>query len=87
LAFLYATNSLLGAAIAVASFASATAIIWPLLIASVAIGIAIAILNSTAVQQWIDRCYFSKNFTSRTPKKYFLSLDEELRGYKNAVGA
>ena len=80
LAFLYFSNSILGARIALAAFYSLGPLFWPILLLSVAVGITIALINNSSLKTWISRCEFSIG------EKYD-SFEHQLKGYHDAVGA
>lgn len=81
LGHLYVANGLLGICIAASSaFFPAAVIFWPAIIASFALSIAIAIANSSALQNWVSKSYFGLGEAYKT-------FDEELRAYTHAVGA
>lgn len=91
LGWLYVTNGLLGIAIAIAAYCTAT-IFWPLLITSFIVGIAIAYVNRSAIQQWFSRCYFnnssSENLKNNESKIFpYLTLEEEMKAYDSAIGS
>lgn len=77
---LYAINGFLGIAFPIAIYFSAGALIWPLLIFSFGIGIAIAYVNAGALKSWISRCEFSIG-------ERYTSFDEQVDAYRKAVGA
>jgi len=78
LAQLYLLNGFLGIVFPFVIYFSIGAVVWPLFFISFAIGIAIALINNSALKNWISRCEFS------TSEKYS-SFDEQLNAYKNAV--
>ena len=80
LAFLYASNGILGSWIALAACFSLGTLFWPVFLLSFAIGIAIAILNNSKLKTWISRCEFSLG------EKY-TSFEAQSKAYCDAVGA
>ena len=60
--FLYGINGSLGILVALAGFFS-WAIFWPLLVLSFIVGIVIAVISSSALKDWMSRCYFSMAVT------------------------
>jgi hypothetical protein len=94
LATLYGISGILSGAVALAAYFS-MAIFWPLLILSFLAGIAIAILSSTALRDWVSRCYFSKivsdvrTATQGMPpfRPYpYTTLNDEYNAFKKAMG-
>ncbi len=88
---LYAANGVLGIAIAIMAYFTIGAIFWFVLAVSFALSIWIAIINSSALQQWMARCYFSIDASAKISKKEekpypYPELDEELKAYHGAVG-
>jgi hypothetical protein len=95
LGVLYGFNGLLGLGIALAGYYG-WILYWPLFILSFIVGIAIAIVTTPAVQEWISRCYFSKRVsviraqTKGNPpfKPYpFATAHSEFSAFKSAIGA
>lgn len=92
---LYLINGVLGVAVALAGY-YVSAIFWPLLILSFIVGIAIALISASALQEWISRCYFSKSVslvraaTHGNPpfKPYpYATANAEFNAYQSALGA
>lgn len=79
LARLYVASGILGGYLAVASFFSLP-FFWPVLIAAILIGIAIAFYKASEIKDWISRCRFSKG-------EHYHSLDDELKAFNSAMGA
>lgn len=80
LAGLYFSNGVLAARIAAAGFFSLGTLFWPLLLLSIGIGIAIALVNNSQLKTWLSRCEFSVG------EKY-VSFNAQLKGYHDAMGA
>jgi hypothetical protein len=94
LGILFGMNGVLGIALAIAGYAS-LAIFWPLAILSFVVGIAISLISDSALQEWISRCYFSRNVSDiraatggKAPfKPYpYPTTDSEYNAYKSAMG-
>jgi hypothetical protein len=79
LSLLYGASGILGAYISVAAFLGSISFFWPVLIASILVGVAIAHFKSSAIKDWISRCRFSKG-------EHYDSLDAELVAFQSAVG-
>lgn len=91
---LYVINGALGIAVALAGY-FAMAIFWPLLLLSIIVGIVIALISASALQEWMSRCYFSngvslvRTATQGKPpfKPYpYLTADAEFKAYQSAIG-
>lgn len=76
LTLLYILSGALGVRI---SFAVFFPLSWPILLLSIAIGVAVSVANTSALKTWISRCEFSKG------EKY-TSFEEQVNGYYDAVG-
>ncbi|WP_133650320.1 hypothetical protein [Paraburkholderia flava] len=78
LSALYVASGILGAYVAVAAFFGTIPFFWPVLVASILIGIAIALYKGAELKTWISRCKFSKS--------EYHTLNEELDAYNSAAG-
>jgi len=83
---LYAISGVLGVYIALSPLLSGVPFIaswlpplWPILVIAIVIGVVIVYFKSTAINDWVSRCKFSK-----TPGYH--SLDEELKAFNSAMG-
>jgi hypothetical protein len=94
LAGLYFINGALGVAVAVTAYMT-MAIFWPLLILSFIVGIIIATISSSALQDWMSRCYFSDGVTKvravtngKQPYQTYPypTANDEFKAYKSAIG-
>ncbi|MGH8778813.1 hypothetical protein [Paraburkholderia sp.] len=80
LAGLYFTSGALGLYIAIATaFFPAAVLFWPAIVASFVIALAIAIVNSSAMHNWISRCYFGTG-------EHYEDINAELKAYNKAAG-
>lgn len=52
---------------------------WPILIATILVGIAIAMIKESALKDWISRCKFGKG------EKHYISFVNEMQGYCSAM--
>jgi len=95
LGVLYEINGALGIAVALAGYYT-MAIFWPLLILSFIVGIAIALVSASALQEWMSRCYFSNSVSvvraathGKPPfKPYpYPSANAEFKAFQSALGA
>ncbi|WP_186065047.1 T6SS effector BTH_I2691 family protein [Burkholderia gladioli] len=82
---LYLSSGILGMYIALSPAVSSIPLIgawlpplWPILVVSIAIGVVVVHVESTAIVEWVALCKFSK-----TPA--YRSLDEELKAFNFAV--
>lgn len=91
LGMLYGFSGLLGGVIALGVFFS-WPFMWPLMILSIAVNIAIGLLNSNAISDWLGKCFFSVRTSEKlkeraTSQLDYVSLGEELEQYAKAMGA
>jgi hypothetical protein len=78
---LYLASGGLGLYVAIAAaFFPAAVLFWPAIIASFVIALAIAVVSSNALQNWVSRCYFGTG-------EHYDDVNEELKAYNHAVGA
>lgn len=94
LAGMYFINGALGIAVAVTGYFT-MAIFWPLLVLSIIVGIAVGLMGSGALQDWVSRCYFSNGVSGlraathgKAPfKSYpYPTANDEFKAYKTATG-
>lgn len=61
------------------------------MILSVAVNVAIGLLNSNAIADWLSKCFFSTSNTNKLQQTgqqlEFKDLGEELEQYAKAMGA
>lgn len=79
LGWLYGVNGVLGLYVAFFSITGAIPLFWPVFIASILIGVGIALLKASELQDWVKRCKFSTG-------EHYHSLDDELKAFSSAVG-
>lgn len=91
---LYFLNGALGVAVAVTGYYT-MAIFWPLLILSFITGIAIALISSGALQEWMSRCYFSSGVSGVRATTHgkppfnpypYHTANDEFKAYSSAMG-
>ena len=79
LAKLYVASGALGAYVAIFSLTGTIPFFWPVFIASILIGIGIAILKAAELKDWVSHSKFST-------QSHYGSLDEELKAFNLAIG-
>ncbi|MES2739400.1 MAG: T6SS effector BTH_I2691 family protein [Pseudomonadota bacterium] len=92
LSTLYVVNGVLGISLAAVALYATGAVFWSCLVASFIIGILIAIVNPSALKQWISHCYFSIDASAKIKNRDinpypYPELIEELKAYHSALGA
>lgn len=74
----------------------ASAVFWPLFILSIIVGIALALVSASTLQEWISRCYFSTSVSlvraathGKPPFKLYpySTAEAEFKAYQNVIGA
>jgi hypothetical protein len=94
LGVLYGVNGGLGLAIAFAAYFTLP-IFWPLFILSFIVGIVIALVSPSAIQDWLSRCYFSSTVSAirgqtkdKPPFKLYpyTTAISEFSAFKSAIG-
>lgn len=76
---LYVASGILGVYIAAASIFGFIPFFWPVLIASIIVGILIAKFKASEIKDWISRCKFSTS-------EHYYSLGDELKAFNSAMG-
>ncbi|PMS13336.1 hypothetical protein FNF07_14600 [Trinickia caryophylli] len=79
LARLYVASGILGAYVSVSAFFGAIPFFWPTLIASILVGIAIAMYKASQLKDWVSKCKFSNG-------DQYDSLTAELKAFQSAAG-
>jgi hypothetical protein len=79
LAALYVLNGALGIYVAFFSVWGAVPAFWPVLVASIIIGVGIAMLKDSELNDWVKRCKFSTG-------EHYHTLNDELMAFNSAIG-
>ena len=76
---LYNASGALGAYVAVLSLTGSVPFFWPVFVASILVGIGIAILKASELKDWVSHSKFST-------QSHYGSLGEELKAFDSAIG-
>lgn len=86
LGLLYGASGALGLTLTVAALAIGATFFWFAFVAAIVMAVVLALFKQSMLKKWITHCFYAKEYSDQSKSKFYESLEDELRGFSNAVG-
>jgi hypothetical protein len=86
LGVLYGVSSIVGGALTLSAFYVGATFFWPAFACAIVIAIVLSIHKQAMLKKWITHCFYAVGDAGPPASKFYVSLEEELKAYRNALG-